>query len=608
MMQNKNLSVEESLTLAIQNHQKNNFEVARDLYEKILKISPDHFKVIFLLGTLSAQTKNFDRAKQLLQKVIQIQPNNVDAHNNLGSVHKETGENQKAIHSYEKVIQINPNYSSAYNNLGAVYKEISKQQKAISCFEKAIQINPNYVEAHNNLGIIFKELEENQKAITCFEKAIQINPNYVEAHNNLGVVLKAAGEYQKAISCFEKAIEHQPNFRLAHQNLMDIYEATNQEKELRTAILKAQTLLQGNPITKLFEGILLNRNDKFVEAKKCLETISFKASEINKEILRVSTLAKCYDRIGDSDKAFNYFTKTNNLVLQQTDVKVFNKNRYLHKIKIRREFFTKSKVNKWSNLKLSDKRRDPTFLVGFPRSGTTLLDTILDSHPMIEVLEEKNMVEKFINSLSELPSGGLDDLENMQDDQLKQIRDTYFNSLGKMVKNKDNSKLYIDKLPLNIIYVGEIFRIFPNAKFILSLRHPCDCALSCFMQNFKLNDAMVNFLNLDDTAYLYDSVMNLWVQYTSIFSINYYEIKYENIVENLESTVRSILNFLELPWNHSVLEYLKTAKKRDRIATPSYTQVIKPIYSHANGRWKRYIKKTSNIYSTLEPWIKKFNY
>ena len=540
MMQNKNLSVEESLTLAIQNHQKNNFEIAQDLYEKILKISPDHFKVIFLLGTLSAQTKNFDRAKQLLQKATQIQPNNADAHNNLGSAQKETGENQKAINSYEKAIRINPNYSSAYNNLGTVYKEI--------------------------------------------------------------------GEQQKAISCFEKAIETQPNFRLAHQNLMDIYEVTNQEKELRTAILKARTLLKDNPITKLFEGILLNRNEKFVEAKKCLETISFKASEVNKEILRVSTLAKCYDRIGDSDKAFNYFIKTNNLILQQTDVKIFNKNRYLQKIKTRRKFFTKSKVNKWSNLKLSDKRQDPTFLVGFPRSGTTLLDTILDSHPMIEVLEEKNMVEKFINSLSELPSGGLDDLENMQDDQLKKIRDTYFNSLETIVKNKVNSKLYIDKLPLNIIYVGEIFRIFPNAKFILSLRHPCDCVLSCFMQNFKLNDAMANFLNLDDTAHLYDSVMNLWTQYTSIFSINYYEIKYENIVENLELTVRSVLNFLELPWDNSVLEYLKTAKKRDRISTPSYTQVIKPIYSHASGRWKRYIKKNSNIYSILEPWIKKFNY
>jgi len=606
-MNKKNLSIEETFTLAVQNHKKNNFEIAQNLYEKILKTNPDHFKVIFLLGTLSAQTKNFDKAKQLLQKAIQIQPNNVDAHNNLGSVQKETGENQKAISCYKKVIQINPNYSSAYNNLGTVYKEIGEQQKAISCFEKAIQINPNYVEAHNNLGIIFKELEENQKAISCFEKAIQINPNYVEAHNNLGVVLKEVGEYQKAISCFEKAIETQPNFRLAHQNLMDIYEVTNQEKELRTAILKARTLLKDNPITKLFEGILLNRNEKFVEAKKCLETISFKASEINKEILRVSTLAKCYDRIGDTDKAFNYFKKAN-LLTQSTKMKNFDKNKYLQEIKIRKEFFKKSNIKKWPALKQSDNEPSPIFLIGFPRSGTTLLDTILRSHPLIEVVEEQFMVEQLINSLNQLPNSKFENIKEIENEQIIKIRKTYFESLESQIQNKNNTKLYIDKLPLNIIYVGEIVRIFPNAKFIVSLRHPCDCVLSCFMQDFELNDAMANFLNLDDAAHLYDAVMNLWTQYTSIFSINYHEVKYENLIENFEPTVRSILNFLELSWDDSVLNYLITAKKRDRITTPSYYQVTKPIYSYAIGRWKRYKKQTSNIYPILEGWIKKFNY
>ena len=167
---------------------------------------------------------------------------------------------------------------------------------------------------------------------------------------------------------------------------------------------------------------------------------------------------------------------------------------------------------------------------------------------------------------------------------------------------------HIDKLPLNIIHVGEIVRIFPSAKFIISLRHPCDCVLSCFMQDFKLNDAMANFLNLNDSAHLYNVVMNLWTQYTSIFSINYHEVKYEKLIKNFEPTVRSILNFLELSWDDSVLEYLITAKKRKRIATPSYGQVIKPLYSYASGRWQRYKKQISNIYPILEIWVKKFNY
>jgi len=533
------MTIEKTFDLAVQNHKKNNFQVAENLYKEILKRNSNHFESIYYLGTLSVQTKNFGRAKQMLQKTIQAQPNNVDA----------------------------------YNNLGVVFKEFEEFQKAKDCFEKVIQIQPKHVDALNNLGNVFKQLNEPQKAINYYQKAIEIEPSYINAH----------------------------------QNLMDVCEKTNQITELKDAVSNARTFFKDNSIIKLYEGILFSRNEKFVEAKNCLELISFGADEIKNEISRVSTLAKCYDRIGDTDKAFNYFKKAN-LLTQKTKIKNFDKNKYLQEIKIRKEFFKKSNIKKWPTLKQPDNKPSPIFLIGFPRSGTTLLDTILRSHPLIEVIEEQFMVEQLINSLNQLPNGGLEGLKEIENEQIKKIRKTYFESLESQIQNKNNTKLYIDKLPLNIIHVGEIVRIFPNAKFIVSLRHPCDCVLSCFMQDFELNDAMANFLNLDDAAHLYDAVMNLWTQYTSIFSINYHEVKYENLIENFEPTVRSILNFLELSWDDSVLNYLITAKKRDRIATPSYYQVTKPIYSYAIGRWQRYKKQTSNIYPILEGWIKKFNY
>jgi len=538
-MNNKNLTIKETFASAVQNHQKNFFKIAENLYKEILKINPNHFGSIFYLGTLLVQTQRFKLAKSLLYKATQI----------------------------------NPNYAAAHNNLGATLKELGEYQNAINCCQKAIKINPNYADAHYNLGLVFKELGEFKKAISCFKKAIQIHPSYINAH----------------------------------QNLMEAYEKTNQERELKSAISNAQTLIKDNSIIKLYEGILLSRNEKFVEAKNCLKLILFETKEIKNEILRVSTLAKCYDRIGGTDKAFNYFKKAN-LLSQKTKIKNFDKNKYLQEIKIRKEFFKKSNIEKWPTLKSSSKESGPIFLIGFPRSGTTFLDTILRSHPLIEVVEEQLMVEQLINSLNQLPNGGLEDLKEIENEQIIKIRKTYFESLESQIQNKNNTKLYIDKLPLNIIHVGEIVRIFPNAKFIVSLRHPCDCVLSCFMQDFELNDAMANFLNLDDAAHLYDTVMNLWTQYTSIFSINYHEVKYENLIENFEPTVRSILNFLELSWDDAVLNYLITAKKRDRIATPSYYQVTKPIYSYAIGRWQRYKKQTSNIYPILEGWIKKFNY
>ena len=538
-MNNKNLTIKETFASAVQNHQKNFFKIAENLYKEILKINPNHFGSIFYLGTLLVQTQRFKLAKSLLYKATQI----------------------------------NPNYAAAHNNLGATLKELGEYQNAINCCQKAIKLNPSYAEAHYNLGLVFKELREFKKAISCFKKAIQIHPSYI----------------------------------IAHQNLMEAYEKTNQERELKSAISNAQTLIKDNPIIKLYEGILLSRKEKFVEAKNRLELISFGADEINKEILRVSTLAKCYDRIGGTDKAFNYFKKAN-LLTQSTKMKNFDKNKYLQEIKIRKEFFKKSNIEKWPTLKQPDNEPSPIFLIGFPRSGTTLLDTILRSHPLIEVIEEQFMVEQLINSLNQLPNSKFENIKEIENEQIIKIRKTYFESLESQIQNKNNTKLYIDKLPLNIIHVGEIVRIFPNAKFIVSLRHPCDCVLSCFMQDFELNDAMANFLNLDDAAHLYDAVMKLWTQYTSIFLINYHEVKYENLIENFEPTVRSILNFLELSWDEAVLNYLITAKKRDRIATPSYAQVTKPIYSYAIGRWQRYKKQTSNIYPILEGWIKKFNY
>ena len=284
----------------------------------------------------------------------------------------------------------------------------------------------------------------------------------------------------------------------------------------------------------------------------------------------------------------------------------FDKKRYLQSIRVRAKLFTQNKVKKWKSIESSKSDLAPTFLIGFPRSGTTLLNTILNCHANIVVIEEKPLVKKLINSLERLPKGGIEGLGSLKDNELEKIRKVYLDSPE--LKNKNNSNIYIDKLPLNIIHVGEIVRIFPNSKFIFSLRHPCDCVLSCFMQNFVLNDAMANFLDLKDAAHLYDVVMKLWNQYISIFKINYHEVRYENLVENFEPTVRSVLNFLKLPWDSSVLQYTELAKKRKNIATPSYNQVIKPIYTHAEGRWKKYEKQISNIYPILDPWIKKFDY
>ena len=163
-------------------------------------------------------------------------------------------------------------------------------------------------------------------------------------------------------------------------------------------------------------------------------------------------------------------------------------------------------------------------------------------------------------------------------------------------------------MPLNIIHIAEIVRVFPDAKFIVSLRHPYDCVLSCYMQSFKLNDAMSNFLNLKDTSNLYNQVMDLWTKYVEIFDLKYHEIKYEDIVSDFDTSIKKILSFLDLDWSDAVLDFYKTAEKRKLISTPSYDQVNKPIYSKSVFKWKNYEKNLSEIIPSLKPWLTRFKY
>ena len=564
--------MEKNFTIALQKHKEGNIEIAEKLYKKIIQKNPSHFNSFYLLGTLYLQSKNFQKA--------QIQ--------------------------FDKAIKIKPNHPALCNNFGATLLELKDYQKAIYYFEQAIKLKPDFTQAYNNLGSVLKELDQHETAIKYFQKCIKIEPSFISAYLNLGIIFKELGDFENAIKFFKKINQMQPENIKGYQNLMESYEITNQEKILKETISDAKKFINGNPIIKLYEAIILFNNNKFNEAKNYLLSISFSEQEKKNEVTRLITLAKCYDRLEESKNAFTYFTKANLLFPEIKKINFFDKKRYLKSIELRQKYFTKNNVKKWKILKYPEINQEPIFLIGFPRSGTTLLDTVLRSHPKIEVIEEKPTVKKIVDSFEKLPEEGLKSLEKININDLKNIRKIYFDSLKTQIKSKN--KIYIDKLPLNIVHTAEIYKIFPKAKFILSLRHPYDCVLSCFMQNFTINDAMANFLNLKDTANLYNVVMKLWFQYLSIFKINYHEIKYENLVENFNPTIKSVLSFLGLSWDESVLNYTNVAKKRKNIATPSYNQVTKPIYLHAYGRWKRYEKELTNIYPILKPWVKKFDY
>jgi hypothetical protein len=198
-------------------------------------------------------------------------------------------------------------------------------------------------------------------------------------------------------------------------------------------------------------------------------------------------------------------------------------------------------------------------------------------------------------------------LEKIDESRVKELQDLYNSERQNYIKFEDG-KIYIDKFPINIIYLAEINKIFPNAKYILALRNPRDSVLSCFMQSFTPNDAMSNMLSINDASNLYDQTMKLFKIYERVLDLKLHVVKYEDVINDFEPTIKNLLKFLQVEWTNNLSEFYKTAENKRIISTPSYDQVNKPLYSQSIGRWKNYEDKFTNTGKIFETWNKEFNY
>lgn len=247
-------------------------------------------------------------------------------------------------------------------------------------------------------------------------------------------------------------------------------------------------------------------------------------------------------------------------------------------------------------------RTAPAFIVGFPRSGTTLLDTFLMGHPDATVLEEEPMLEA-----AKAVVGDLAALSEASEELIAAARRAYFVSLDERT-GPSPGRLVVDKMPFNMLGAALIHRLFPGASIVFVQRHPCDVVLSGFMQSFRLNDGMASFLNLGDAADLYDAAMDLWTRTRGALPLRVYDLVYEDLVEDPAAVLRPLVAFLGLDWREELLDHQATAARRGTIITPSYDQVTKPISRAAKGRWRQVADQMAPVLPVLLPWARHLGY
>jgi hypothetical protein len=246
------------------------------------------------------------------------------------------------------------------------------------------------------------------------------------------------------------------------------------------------------------------------------------------------------------------------------------------------------------------------FQVGFPRSGTTLLDQILASHPDVTTLEERDTLVGVADVLIR-PDGDFKFWATLDDGEIERLRSLYWQQVDAGLMGAPMKRVFVDKLPLNALLLPVIHRLFPSAKIVLAMRDPRDVVLSCYQQRFGMSLAMFQLLRLDTAAAFYDAVMGLAHACRSRLALDLHEARYESVVTDFESAVRALLEFLGLAWHEGVRDYAATAKQRP-IATPSAIQVVQPIYASAQGKWRNYRRFLEPVLPTLEPWVRAFGY
>jgi Sulfotransferase family len=249
----------------------------------------------------------------------------------------------------------------------------------------------------------------------------------------------------------------------------------------------------------------------------------------------------------------------------------------------------------------------PLFIVGFPRSGTTLLEQVLDAHPQLVSMDEQPFMSKALETIA---AGGIrypSELGKLSAHALGDVRARYWDLARNKAALLPGQRL-VDKFPMNMTLLPLIRRVFPNARIVLAIRHPCDTLLSCFLQNFRAPELALLCRDLTTLASAYSRIFGYWYAQWPLLRPSSYELRYEQLTADFAAEVRKLAAFLQLPWNEAMLAPAEHALAKGFISTPSYAQVVEPVHSKSVGRWKHYERHFSEVLPILMPWLKRWGY
>jgi len=574
-------------------------------YAAILEVLPEGFarsdpsmRLERLRGFGAQMAEDFESAIASYERVVAAEPEDWESWNNLGNSRRSSGDFEGSVAALQRAAEISPDSPPVRLNYALAVASTGKIDEAEQLLRRIADEFAHDVKALTELHSLYKGQAREEEALEAIEAAVRRDPRDVDLLLGLASHQLSLLHTDAAEETYRQAVSLEPDNGSANLGLGLVFELTNRGEALSQLAHEAEAKGIPADASNFLQALDHRRAKRFAEGLAALS----KVPEEVESPRRWHLLGQLYEGVGKYDEAFAAFSKMNEN--QRGDPTAPEQRAAAYRATVAKQCATVTAawLERWRKPARSDGRASPVFLVGFPRSGTTLLDTMLMGHGDVEVLEEEPTLRKATRLLPEFG-----DIPEASDAQISSARDEYFRIAAELTQLAPG-KLLVDKNPLSMNGLPIIARLFPDARIILALRHPCDVVLSCYVTNFKLNDGMSNFLRLETAAELYDLSFSYLERVQQVMPLPMHTVVYEKVVADQEGELRSLFDFLSLDWHDDVLDHQSTARSRGRIKTASYAQVSEPIYTRSAGRWENYRKHLEPVLPILEPWVRKFGY
>lgn len=533
---------------------------AEAMYRRVIAADPKFHPAFHALGLLAYGAGNLPLAADLLKAAIALDKKAAIYQRNYGEMCRRLGRLEEAIAAGLLAAKLAPADIDAHYNLGLAYTDAKDYDRAVAAYRRAIKLNARHGLSWNNLGSALEQQGDKDAAEQAYAQAVELNPQHAEAQNNLGAIYSERGKLDEARACLAAAIAAKPDFVEAHYNLSSL-----------------KTYKKDDPHLAILESVYTNRS----------------ALSDHARIRYCFALGKALDDTGEYDRAFAAYEEGNRVqhaVLpmdeRQADAMLGNIIRVFDK-----DFFAARKSSSLSN----PVSKSPIFIVGMPRSGTTLLEQILCSHASVYGAGELVDLSCVITALTGADAGKsfTEGVPGLSADEMQRLGDEYVKRVWML---SPDSAYITDKMPANFFYLGLIHLALPNAKIIHAMRDPMDSCFSCYSRLF--NDTMEFAYDQGTLGRYYVRYMKLMQHWHKVLPVGrILDLRYEDMVADTEKEARRVLEFVGLPWDENCLQF----HKNDRLVkTASVAQVRRPIYKTSVSRWKHFARHLHPLFELVK--------